>query len=101
MKSCPIQPIRDKIVVELIENETITESGLVIPDAATEKPTQGVVLGVGSGRIAEDGTIVPLAIHVNDRILFSKQAGQTVTVSGENYHILREDEVVAVIKGEF
>lgn len=99
MSNCPIQPIRDKIVVTLIENETITESGLVIPDAATEKPTQGKVLGVGSGRITEDGTIVPLAVSSGDTIMFSKQAGQSVKINGQDYHILREDEVVAIIKG--
>jgi chaperonin GroES len=100
MSTCPVQPIRDRIVVELIENETVTEFGLVIPDSANEKPTQAVVLGVGSGRIAEDGTIVPLVIGVGDRVLFSKNAGQTITVESKNYHILREDEVVAIIRGE-
>lgn len=99
MKECPLQPIRDRIVVELIESETVTQSGLVIPDAATEKPTQGTVLAVGSGRIAEDGTIVPLVVSVGDRVMFSKQAGQPVKVEGGEYHILREDEIVAILKG--
>lgn len=99
MKSCPVQPIRDRIVVELIENETVTAAGLVIPDAATEKPTHGTVLAIGSGHVAEDGTIVPLVVAVGDRIMFSKHAGQTVKVNDAEYHILREEEIVAIIKG--
>lgn len=97
--NCPIQPIRDKIVVKLIETETVTDAGLVIPDSATERPTQARVLGVGTGRIAEDGTIVPLVIAEGDTVLFSKNAGQAVKLEGEEYHILREDEIVAIIKG--
>lgn len=99
MSNCPVQPIRDRIVVELIENETVTQSGLVIPDAATEKPTQGITLAVGTGRIAEDGTIVPLVVSVGDKVMFSKHAGQSIKVEGREFHILREDEIVAILKG--
>lgn len=97
--SCPIQPIRDRIVVKLIEVETLTESGLVIPDTVTEKPTQGTVLAVGSGRVTEEGAVVPLEVAEGDRVMFSKHAGQTVEVNGENYHLLREEEIVAIIRG--
>lgn len=92
-----LTPIRDRIVVRLLEAETVTKGGLVIPDAAAEKPQQGDVLEVGTGRIAEDGTIVPLAIKAGDRVLFSKHAGQTVKIDGYEFHILREEEVVAII----
>jgi chaperonin GroES len=93
-----LKPIRDRIVVKLLEAETVTKGGLVIPDAAAEKPCQGIVLEVGTGHITEDGTIVPLAIAVDDRVLFSKHAGQTVKIEGEEFHLLREEEVVAIIR---
>lgn len=93
-----IKPIRDRIVVKPIENETQTQSGIFIPDTATEKPQQGNVLAVGSGRVAENGTIVPLTINTSDRVLYSKHAGQTVKLDSEEFLILREEEIIAVIE---
>ena len=92
-----LKPIRDRIVVKLLEAETVTKGGLVIPDTATEKPCQGIVLDVGTGHVTEDGTIVPLVVSINDRVLFSKHAGQSVKIDGEEFHLLREEEVVAII----
>jgi chaperonin GroES len=93
-----IKPIRDSIVVKPIANETQTQSGIFIPDTATEKPQQGTVLAVGSGRIAENGTIVPLTIKAGDRVLYAKTAGQTVKLEGEEQLILREEEIIAVVE---
>jgi chaperonin GroES len=93
-----IKPIRDLIVVKPIANETQTQSGIFIPDTATEKPQQGDVLAVGSGRIAENGTIVPLTIKAGDRVLYSKNSGQTVKLDGEEQLILREEEIIAVVE---
>ena len=93
-----IKPIRDRIVVKPIANETKTQSGIFIPDTAVEKPLQGEVLAVGSGRLAEDGTIVPLEIKAGDRVLFGGNAGQTVKLEGEEQLILREEEVIAVVE---
>ena len=94
-------PIRDRIVIKLLEAETKTAGGIVIPDAATEKPQQGEVLAAGGGKIAEDGALVPLVVKAGDRVLFSKHAGQTVKIDGEEYLIMREDDVMAVVnKGE-
>ena len=93
-----LKPIRDRIVIKLLEAETVTASGLVIPDAAAEKPSQGQVLAAGTGKIAPDGTVVPMVIKEGDRVLFSKHAGQTVKIDGEEFHILREDDVMAVVK---
>ena len=93
-----IKPIRDRIVVKPIANETKTASGIFIPDTAAEKPMQGDVLAVGSGRIAENGTIIPLTIKAGDRILYSQYAGQTVKLDGEEQLILREDEIMAVVE---
>ena len=90
-------PIRDRVVVRLLEAETVTRSGIVIPDAAAEKPNQGEVLAAGSGRVAEDGTVVPMVIKAGDRVLFSKFTGQTVKINNEEFHILKEDDVMAII----
>lgn len=93
-----LKPIRDRIVVKLLEAETVTKSGLVIPDAAAEKPNQGEVLAAGTGKIAEDGTVVPMVVKEGDRVLFAKHAGQTVKIDGQEFHILREDDVMAVVQ---
>ena len=92
-----LKPIRDRIVVQVLEAETVTKSGLVIPDAAVEKPSQGDVLAVGTGKIAEDGTIVPMVIQTGDRVLFSKTAGQKVKIDNQEYLIMREEDVMAVV----
>jgi chaperonin GroES len=91
-------PIRDRIVVRLLEAETKTASGIVIPDAAAEKPSQGEVLAAGTGKIAEDGKTVPMVVKAGDRVLFSKFAGQTVKVDGEEYVVMREDDIMAIVK---
>lgn len=90
-------PIRDRIVIRVLDPETRTASGIVIPDNAAEKPSQGEVLAAGSGKIAEDGTVVPMVIKAGDRVLFSKYAGQSVKIDNQEYHILREDDVMAII----
>lgn len=92
-----LTPIRDRIVVRLLEAETVTKSGIVIPDAAAEKPNQGEVLAAGTGKIAEDGTTVPMVVKAGDRVLFSKFTGQSVKIDNEEFHILKEDDVMAII----
>lgn len=93
-----IKPLRDRIVVEPIKNETQTASGIFIPDTASEKPMQGNVLAVGSGRVTEDGTIVPLEIKAGDRVVFNQHAGQTVKVDGEEQLVLFESEIMAIVE---
>jgi chaperonin GroES len=93
-----LKPIRDHIVVKPIANETKTQSGIFIPDTATEKPMRGTVLAVGSGRIADNGTIVPLTINTNDTVLYGKTSGQTIKVENDEYLILREEEIIAVVE---
>lgn len=90
-------PIRDRIVIKLLEAETKTASGIVIPDSATEKPSQGDVLSVGTGKVAEDGTIVPMVVKAGDRVLFGQHAGQTVKLDNEEFRILREEDVMAIV----
>ena len=91
-------PIRDRIVVRLIEAETTTAGGLIIPDNAAEKPSQADVLAVGEGKINDDGTLVPMVIKPGDRVLFSKSAVQQVKVDNEKFHIMREGDVMAILK---
>jgi len=91
-------PIRDRIVVQLIEADVTTASGLIIPDAAAEKPSQADVLAVGTGHVEEDGTVIPMVVAVGDRILFSKNAVQKVKVGDEEFNIVNESDVMAIVK---
>ena len=93
-----IKPLEDRIVVQAVEAETTTASGLVIPDTAKEKPQEGVVLAVGPGRF-EDGTRVPLDVQVGDKVLYSKYGGTEVKYAGEEYLVLSARDVLAVIEG--
>ena len=93
-----LNPLHDRVVVKRLDAETTTASGLIIPDNATEKPDQGVVLAVGQGRRTEAGSIVPMSVNVNDKVLFGKFAGQTVKIQGEEVLILNEEEIYAVIE---
>lgn len=93
-----IYPHRDRIIVEVLDADTVSAGGIVIPDAAKEKPNRGRVLSVGSGRLTETGTVVPMEIKENDKILFGQHAGQQIKVDGKEYLILKEDEVMAVIE---
>lgn len=93
-----LKPVRDRIIVRLTEAETTTAGGIVIPDAAAEKPSQGEVLAVGSGRVTEEGQVIAMEVKTGDRVLFGKYAGQTVKVDGSEYHILKEEDVFAVIQ---
>ena len=93
-----IKPLEDRIVVQAVEAETTTASGLVIPDTAKEKPQEGTVLAVGPGRF-EDGTRVPLDVNVGDKVLYSKYGGTEVKYGGEEYLVLSARDVLAVIEG--
>ena len=93
-----IKPLEDRIVVQAVEAETTTASGLVIPDTAKEKPQEGTVLAVGPGRF-EDGNRVPLDVKVGDKVLYSKYGGTEVKYAGEEYLVLSARDVLAVIEG--
>lgn len=93
-----LKPTRDRIVIKMLEAETQTKSGIFIPDAVAEKPSQGDVIASGPGRVTEEGTLIPMEVKTGDRVLFSKHAGQTVKVDGQEYHILREDDVMAIVE---
>jgi chaperonin GroES len=93
-----LNPMHDRVAVRLVEPETTTASGIVIPDNAKEKPSTGDVVAVGSGRVLETGNRVPLTVKVGDRVLFGKHAGQSVKVNGEEYTILREEDIFAIVE---
>ena len=93
-----IRPLHDRIIVKRLEEERKTASGIVIPDTAAEKPDQGEVLAVGNGKILEDGKVRALQVKVGDKILFGKYSGQTVKVEGQEYLVIREEDVMGVIE---
>ena len=93
-----LRPLHDRILVQRIEEEEQKVGGIIIPDSAKEKPQQGKVVAVGAGKADKDGKRVPLDVKQGDTILFGKYSGQEVRVDGEDYLIMREDEVLAVIE---
>ena len=90
--------MQDRILVQRVEEETTTKGGIIIPDTAKQKPAEGKVVAVGNGKVGDDGKRVALEIKVDDRILFGKYSGTEVKVEGEEYLIMREDDVLGVIE---
>jgi chaperonin GroES len=91
------RPLHDRILVQRIEEGEQKIGGIIIPDSAKEKPQQGKVVAVGSGKVKDDGGRIPLDVKTGDLILFGKYSGQEIKLDGEEYLIMREDEVLAVI----
>jgi chaperonin GroES len=94
-----IRPLHDRIVVKRLEQQEAMQGGLYIPDSAKEKPQEGQVVAVGNGKKTEDGKVIPLDVKAGDRILFGKYSGSDIKLDGEEYLIMREDEVLAVLEG--
>ena len=92
-----IRPLQDRVLVKQLEEEERTKGGIIIPDSAKEKPHQGKVVAVGKGKKLEDGSVRPLDIKAGDTVLFEKYAGTMVKLEGEEYMIMREEEILAVI----
>ena len=93
-----LRPLHDRVIVKRLENETKTASGIVLPDAATEKPDQGEVLAVGPGKRNDKGEQIALNVKVGDRVLFGKYSGQTVKINGDELLVLKEDDLFAVVE---
>jgi chaperonin GroES len=93
-----IRPLQDRLVVKRVEEQESTKGGIIIPDSAKERPLEGEVLAVGSGKRLEDGTVVALDVKKGDRVLFGKYAGTEIKVEGVEHLILREDEILGVIE---
>ncbi|MEJ2286080.1 MAG: co-chaperone GroES [Desulfobacterales bacterium] len=93
-----LRPLQDRILVQRVGEETTTKGGIIIPDTAQEKPAEGKVISVGKGKVGDDGKRVALEIKKGDRILFGKYSGTEVKISGEEYLIMREDDVLGIIE---
>ena len=93
-----IRPLHDRILVQRLEEEQKSKGGIIIPDTAKEKPQEGKIIAVGKGKMLEDGKIAPLDVKVGDKVLFSKYAGSEVKIEGEEYSIMREDDILGVIE---
>jgi chaperonin GroES len=92
-----VRPLHDRLIVRRIEEKETVKGGIIIPDTAKEKPQEGEVIAVGNGKLLENGTKVPLDVKAGDRILFGKYSGTDIRIDGQEYLILREDEVLAVV----
>jgi chaperonin GroES len=93
-----IRPLYDRVVIKRVEDkETTTHGGLYIPDSAKEKPQEGEVVAIGKGKRLEDGKVVALDVQVGDRILFAKYSGNDIKLDGEEYMIMREDEILGIL----
>ena len=93
-----IRPLHDRVIVKRMEEERTSPGGIVIPDAATEKPIKGEVIAAGNGKILENGDIRALDVKVGDKVLFGKYAGTEIKVDGKQYLMMREDDILGVVE---
>lgn len=93
-----IRPLHDRVVVRRTEEERTSQGGIIIPDSATEKPSQGEIVAAGNGKITDSGDVRPMDVKVGDKILFGKYAGTEIKVDGEELLVMREDDIVAVVE---
>ncbi|OQX86349.1 MAG: co-chaperone GroES [Candidatus Omnitrophica bacterium 4484_70.2] len=93
-----IKPLGDRVLIKPSEEKERTKGGIVLPDTAKEKPQEGKIVAVGEGRKTEDGKTIPLTLKVGDRVLYGKYSGTEITIDGEEYLIMREEDVLAVIE---
>lgn len=93
-----IRPLYDRVVVRRVEEEKTTASGLIIPDSATEKPSEGEIIAVGKGKTSDNGSIIALDVKIGDKVLFGQYAGTEIKVDGETLLMMREGDIVAVVE---
>jgi chaperonin GroES len=93
-----VRPLYDRILIKRLDTEEKTKGGIIIPETAKEKPQEGKVISVGKGKLLDDGSIRPLDVKVGDKILFSKYGGTEINIEGDEYLILREEEILAVVQ---
>ena len=93
-----IRPLHDRVILRGIEEEEMTKGGIIIPDSAKEKPLEGEVCAVGSGKLQDDGTKISMEVKEGDRVLYSKYAGTDVKIEGNEYLIVREDDILGVLQ---
>ncbi len=95
-----IRPLQDRVIVQRVAEEETTKGGIIIPDTAKEKPQEGKVIAAGKGKVGDDGKVIPLDVKAGDKVLFGKYAGSEVKIDGEDYIIMREDDILGVIEGK-
>ena len=95
-----LQPMHDRILVKPLNPETVTKSGFIIPDSAQEKPSKGTVVRAGKGRLTDAGTYIALEVKEQDQVLYTKNAGQTIKIDGDEYIVLKEEDILGVIEEE-
>ena len=95
-----VRPLRDRLLVRRVEEQEQKIGGIIVPDTAKEKPQQGKVVAAGKGKAKDDGKVLPLDVKAGDTILFGKYSGQDIKIDGEEYLIMREDEVLAVLEAQ-
>jgi chaperonin GroES len=93
-----IRPLSDRVIVKRLEEERKTASGIVIPDAATEKPDQGEIIAVGNGKVGDDGKVRAMSVKVGDKVLFGKYSGQSFKMDGQELLTMREDDIIGVVE---
>jgi chaperonin GroES len=93
-----IRPLHDRIIVKRIKEEETTKGGIIIPDTAKEKPSEGKVIAVGNGKLLENGKLQPLEVKKGNKVLFGKYAGTEVKIDGEEHLIMREDDIIAIVE---
>ena len=93
-----LRPLQDRILVQRVKEEEKTKGGIIIPDTAKEKPAEGKITAVGNGKVGDDGNRIPMDVKEGDRVLFGKYSGTEVKVEGEEYLIMREDDILGIIE---
>jgi chaperonin GroES len=93
-----LRPLQDRIIVKRLEEETMTAGGIFIPETAKEKPMKGEVIAVGKGKKTEDGKVIPVDVKAGDKVLFGKYAGTEIKIDGEEYLIMREDDILGIME---
>ena len=93
-----VRPLHDRVIVKRIEEEQKTKGGIIIPDAAKEKPVEGKIVAIGNGKVLENGTKIPLEVKEGQKVLFGKYAGTEINIDGEEHLIMKEDDIIAIIE---
>ncbi len=93
-----LRPLQDRIIVKRLEEETKTAGGIFIPETAKEKPQKGEVIAVGNGKKTEDGKVIPIDVKAGDKVLFGKYAGTEIKIEGQEYLIMREDDILGIME---
>ncbi len=93
-----LKPLHDRVLIKRLDSEETTKGGIIIPDTAKEKPSEGKVIAVGNGKLLENGSLKPLEVKKGDKVLFGKYAGTEIKIDGEEHLIMREDDIIAIVE---